>query len=238
MLVTIEAPIGAEDALVEVDILASHTIGDVKFQVSQALGVDPNTVSLVYGGEPLDDNLTVGQAGILDRSRLALMPFNMKGGADPARLMNERAILLKEFPTVQAFGNPPMKYEGMIRCTRGRVLQLAQQGVYPFTEYVQWHRFRIEVPSEYPLRSPVVTWLTDIPHPNIVPGAPNGVCVVGLGNKWKPSYSLSMIINALSFLLVNPNGDDPFNGRKNKNCVKAAKICREHGFAFGMTGLT
>ncbi|MFA6001542.1 MAG: ubiquitin-conjugating enzyme E2 [Thermoleophilia bacterium] len=235
MLVTIEAPIGADDALVEVDILASHTIGEVKNQVSTALGVDPNTVSLVYGGEPLDDGLTVQQAGIIDRSRLALMPFNMKGGADAARLMNERTVLLKEFPTIQAFGNPPTKYEGLMRCSRGRVLELAQQGVFPFSEYTKWHRFRIEVPSDYPLKSPVVTWLTEIPHPNIVPGVANGVCVVGLGSKWKPNYSLAMIVNALSFLLVNPNGDDPFNGRDNMACVKAAEVCKEYGFAYGRT---
>lgn len=230
MIVTVEAPIGADDAMAEVDILPSHTIAEVKSQVATALGIDPNTVSLMYGGQVLAEQSTVGQAGIIDRSRLALMPFNMVGGADLARLMNEREFLLKEFPTIQAFGNPPTKYEGLLRCTKGRVAELARQGVHPFTEYVKWHRFRIELPPEYPLKSPIVTWLTAIPHPNIIAGTPSGICVRGIGHEWKQKFTLSMVVNSLNFLLVNPNGGDPYN---DDTCRKMAEICKQHGFDFG-----
>jgi hypothetical protein len=83
------------------------------------------------------------------------------------------------------------------------------------------------LPLEYPIKPPVVTWLTEISHPNIVPNIPTAVCVSVLGKGWKPDLKLPGVINALSYLLVDPNPDSVFD---HASCLKAAEECKKHDF--------
>lgn len=80
MKLFIQAPIGPQTGLAEIDVLPDHTIGEIKQQVCTSFGVDQTTVALMYGGVLLDDSMTVARAGIPENAQLALMPYNIIGG--------------------------------------------------------------------------------------------------------------------------------------------------------------
>jgi hypothetical protein len=73
----------------------------------------------------------------------------------------------------------------------------------------------------------MATWLTDISHPNIVPNIPNAVCVSILGEKWDPRLKLISVVNALHYLLTDPNPQSVFD---HPRALKAANVCRSYGF--------
>ncbi|HUO41488.1 MAG TPA: ubiquitin-conjugating enzyme E2 [Methylomirabilota bacterium] len=146
---------------------------------------------------------------------------------DITTLYKEKSLLNHQFPTVTATNDPPTRFEGLIRCEKGEVKHLAEQRVWPFTEYADWNRFRLDISSEYPLKPPVATWLTEISHPNIVPNVPNAVCVSILGDKWDPRLKLISVVNALHYLLTDPNPQNVFDHPRS---LKAATVCRTHGF--------
>lgn len=142
-------------------------------------------------------------------------------------LLKEKSLLNHQFPTVTATNDPPTQFEGLIRCEKGEVKTLSEKEVWPFTEYTSWHRFRLDLPPEYPLKPPVATWLTEISHPNIVPKIPNAVCVSVLGEKWDPRLKLISVVNSLHYLLTDPNPQNVFD---NPGALKAATVCRSYGF--------
>lgn len=146
---------------------------------------------------------------------------------DATVLYKEKSLLNHQFPTVTAINDPPTQFEGLIRCEKGEVKKLAEQEIWPFTEYVDWNRFRLDVPADYPLHPPVATWLTEISHPNIVPNVPNAVCVSILGEKWDPRLRLISVVNALHYLLTDPNPQNVFD---HPRALKAASVCRSYGF--------
>ena len=80
MRLYVEVPIGPTTGLAEIDVLPSHTFGEVKQQVCMSFEVDLATVALMYGGVMLDDSMTITQGGVTEGSRLALMPYNIIGG--------------------------------------------------------------------------------------------------------------------------------------------------------------
>jgi hypothetical protein len=146
---------------------------------------------------------------------------------DVPLLLKEKSLLNHQFPTVTAMTDPPTQFEGLIRCEKGEVRKLSEKGVWPFTDYTDWHRFRLDIPPEYPLKPPIATWLTEIAHPNIVPKIPNAVCVSILGEKWDPRLKLISVVNALHYLLTDPNPQSVFD---NPRALKAANVCRSYGF--------
>ena len=80
MKLFVQAPIGPQTGLAEIEIIPDHTIGEIKHQVCTSFGVDPSTVALMYGGMVLDEGTTVSRAGIPENAQLALMPYNIVGG--------------------------------------------------------------------------------------------------------------------------------------------------------------
>jgi hypothetical protein len=76
----VQAPIGPQTGLAEIDVIPDHTIGEIKQQVCTSFGVDSATVALMYGGTILDESSTVSKAGIPENAQLALMPYNIIGG--------------------------------------------------------------------------------------------------------------------------------------------------------------
>lgn len=142
-------------------------------------------------------------------------------------LYKEKNFTNHQFPTVMALNDPPTEYEGMLRCEKGDVKTLAEKNIWPFTEYADWNRFRLELSEEYPLKPPRAMWLSEISHPNIVPKVMNAVCVSILGENWRPDLKLVSVVNALYYLLSDPNPDNVFD---HPNCLKAATVCRSHGF--------
>jgi len=142
-------------------------------------------------------------------------------------LFKEKSFINHQFPMVTPLADPPNLYEGLVRCEKGEVKDLAEKSVWPFTEYVGWHRFRLELLNEYPLKPPVVTWLTEISHPNIVSNIPGAVCVSVLGEGWRPDLKVVSVINSLYYLLSDPNPNNVFD---HPNCIESAKVCRRYGF--------
>ncbi len=80
MKLFVQAPIGPQTGLAEIEVIPEHTVGEVKQQVCASFGIDPSTVSLMYGGMVLSDDSTIIQAGIPENAQLALMPYNIVGG--------------------------------------------------------------------------------------------------------------------------------------------------------------
>ncbi len=142
-------------------------------------------------------------------------------------LHEEKKFVNHQFPTITVVGDPPTVYEGLLRCEKGEVKDLAEKKIWPFHEYVNWQKFRLELPNNYPLSPPVATWLVDIAHPNIVPNIPGAVCISVLGEGWRPDLKIVSVINSLYYLLTDPNPDNVFD---HPRCLEAADICRKHGF--------
>jgi len=80
MKLFVQAPIGPQTGLAEIDVIPDHTVAEIKQQVCTSFGVDPATVALMYGGAILDENTTVARLGIPENAQLALMPYNIIGG--------------------------------------------------------------------------------------------------------------------------------------------------------------
>ncbi len=80
MKLFVQAPIGPQTGLAEIEVIPDHTIAEIKQQVSKSFDIDPASVALMYGGVVLDDNMTIVAAGIPENAQLALMPYNIIGG--------------------------------------------------------------------------------------------------------------------------------------------------------------
>jgi hypothetical protein len=201
------------------------SIQDVKKKACRNLNLDPVNSVLSLHGRLLGENITLHDLGVDQGDILSLIPKEIKAGVDEQALVEEYRFIRQQFPLVKM--DDLLTYTGRLRCERGYVKELADKGVWPFTEYVQWHEFKMVLSYLHPYKPPTVTWLTDISHPNIIPKKKGKVCVSVLGKKWLPNTKLAAVINALYFLLSDPN---PYSAYPNKRCKEVAKICRMFGF--------
>jgi len=89
----------------------------------------------------------------------------------------------------------------------------------PYEEIIS--TIKINIPSEYPHKPPIMHFVNKIYHPNI---STNGtICLDILKNKWCPIYTLRTILMSIISLLSDPNPDSPLNGdaaREYKNSLK------------------
>jgi ubiquitin-conjugating enzyme E2 D/E len=69
--------------------------------------------------------------------------------------------------------------------------------------------FKLEIrfPPNYPFKSPTVTFLTKVYHPNI--NADGGICISILKDEWSPSLTIGKVLLSISSLLTDPNPRDP-----------------------------
>jgi peroxin-4 len=68
----------------------------------------------------------------------------------------------------------------------------------------------IELPSEYPLVPPTMTFKTKIFHPN-VHFATGEICIDILKKAWSPAWSLQSACRAITSILSEPVHDSPLN---------------------------
>mmetsp|Transcript_450 Transcript_450/g.1148 ORF Transcript_450/g.1148 Transcript_450/m.1148 type:complete len:132 (-) Transcript_450:401-796(-) len=69
--------------------------------------------------------------------------------------------------------------------------------------------FDFKVPPTYPHDPPKVLCETTVYHPNI--DMEGHVCLNILREDWKPVLTINSVIYGLTFLMLEPNADDPLN---------------------------
>ncbi|UCE39185.1 MAG: hypothetical protein JSW00_08200 [Thermoplasmata archaeon] len=224
MQLVVYAPIG-DGFSIALDIKPSCPLWKLKHYICNSMNLKSKNLCFVQHGNVISEEVTLGDLKMGDSDVLGLMPLGIFAAIDEAELIEEYNYLRTQFPLVKMVDL--MTYTGKLRCERGYVKDLADRGVWPFVEYVKWHEFKMTLSYLHPYKPPSVTWLTDISHPNIIAHKKGKVCVSILGKKWLPNTKLAAVINALYFLLSDPN---PYSAYKTKKCQEVAKICRMFGF--------
>lgn len=85
-------------------------------------------------------------------------------------------------------------------------------------------KIRIELPEQYPYKSPSVGFVTKIWHPNVCYNS-GTVCLDVLNTEWSPIFNLDCIINKyLPLLLQDPNPKDPLNHEAAKQFLENKDI--------------
>ncbi|KAF6764783.1 ubiquitin-conjugating enzyme/RWD-like protein [Ephemerocybe angulata] len=68
--------------------------------------------------------------------------------------------------------------------------------------------FTLSLPPNFPFKAPTVTFTTKIYHPGI--NEEGSICVPVLRDDWKPTVTLTSVLNIIQEKLNNPSPDDPF----------------------------
>jgi hypothetical protein len=224
MYIVVQIPYG-QGSSVCLDVNPELHVRGLLISLSNHLNITEDDMHLVHRGKVLSRNKKLGDLGLLGNEELALIPAKVQAAVDKQMLLEEYNYLRTQFPLVKMVDL--MTYTGKLRCERGPVKDLADRGIWPFIEYVKWHEFKMTLSLTHPFKPPTVTWLTEINHPNIIPHKKGKVCVSIIGKKWLPNTKLAAVINALYFLLYDPN---PYSAYPTKKCQEVAKICRMFGF--------
>lgn len=88
-------------------------------------------------------------------------------------------------------------------------------------------KIRIELPQEYPYKSPSVGFITKIYHPNVDFNS-GSICLNVLNQTWTPIYNLCHIYNTfLPQLLLYPNPEDPLNSEASMIYLKDIDLFKD-----------
>ena len=77
----------------------------------------------------------------------------------------------------------------------------------------------LEFSEDYPNKSPAVTFVTKMFHPNIYNDGQ--ICLDILQNQWSPIYDIAAILTSIQSLLSDPNPNSPANS-------EAARLFQEN----------
>eukprot|EP00933_Yihiella_yeosuensis_P066184 TRINITY_DN70314_c0_g1_i1.p1 TRINITY_DN70314_c0_g1~~TRINITY_DN70314_c0_g1_i1.p1 ORF type:complete len:153 (-),score=8.56 TRINITY_DN70314_c0_g1_i1:177-635(-) len=77
----------------------------------------------------------------------------------------------------------------------------------------QGGRFHLQLflPKEYPIRPPLVYFVTKIYHPNV--DQLGRICLDTLGDKWSPALQIPKVCLSILSLLQDPNPKDPLDNQ-------------------------
>ena len=70
-------------------------------------------------------------------------------------------------------------------------------------------KLTLEFTEEYPIRPPLVKFVSRMYHPNIY--ADGGICLDILQKAWSPIYDVAAVLTSVQSLLSDPNPDSPAN---------------------------
>ncbi|AET37582.1 E2 ubiquitin-conjugating protein UBC8 Ecym_1348 [Eremothecium cymbalariae DBVPG len=88
-------------------------------------------------------------------------------------------------------------------------------------------RLHVELPDNYPYKSPSIGFVNKIFHPNI-DAASGSICLDVINSTWSPLYDLINIVEwMIPGLLKEPNGSDPLNNEAATLQLKNPKMYEE-----------
>ncbi|KAJ2476215.1 E2 ubiquitin-protein ligase peroxin 4 [Coemansia sp. RSA 2131] len=71
-------------------------------------------------------------------------------------------------------------------------------------------RLRIDIPEQYPIKPPTLTFVTPVCHPN-VHFETGEICLDILKTQWSPAWTLTSTCLAIHVLLASPEPGSPLN---------------------------
>ncbi|KAJ1834744.1 E2 ubiquitin-protein ligase peroxin 4 [Coemansia sp. RSA 2711] len=71
-------------------------------------------------------------------------------------------------------------------------------------------RLRIDIPEQYPIKPPILAFVTPVCHPN-VHFETGEICLDILKTQWSPAWTLTSTCLAVHVLLANPEPSSPLN---------------------------
>lgn len=130
----------------------------------------------------------------------ALLVARLRNEVEAARTATRHIVLLED-PDFAAF---PVTLSVTLRGAPGPVRKGGRVGT------VETHRLQLQVTHEYPYRKPVVQWMSDIFHPNIMKYSEGGFVCTRLLEDWSWESTLADFLRGLEVLLQKPNPKSPY----------------------------
>jgi len=81
------------------------------------------------------------------------------------------------------------------------------------------YRFRLDIPEEYPFKSPKLKCLSRVYHPNI--DGDGNVCLMVLREGWMPAYDINSVVVSLIWVFDELSGENALN-------VEAGDLCSQN----------
>jgi ubiquitin-protein ligase len=130
----------------------------------------------------------------------ALLVERLRNEIERARATTRHIILVED----ANFERFPASLSVTLRGAPGPVRRAGQ------VEQTETHRLVIQITQEYPYRKPIVQWMSDIFHPNIMKYAEGGFVCTKLLEDWSWESTLADFLRGLEVLLQKPNPHSPY----------------------------